>query len=257
MHIPIARRSERVPAPSPPCLPNDFHRQRCTGNATCFLECPRVCKLWEYAGQALRVYCAAEKILLITCLKSKAVRLLFYKAGERGRWGWWEEEEGEEKKKRGGLKKRERVKGKREKERERKGCISKFLQQLDGEGGSWAQCEIIEVKGGSPSLVRKWWIRTVYQTIIFFWNWEAAAGTILQMCLMSSGQKWAASSPPPPFKVSHQGLLLPPLLPGPSPPFFSGQLRPPPTDRLCIPGLWTHWQGPLWDPNQDPHVTGT
>lgn len=23
-------------------------------------------------------------------------------------------------------------------------------------GGSWAQCEIIEVKGGSPSLVRKW-----------------------------------------------------------------------------------------------------
>lgn len=112
--------------------------------------------MWEYAGQALRVYCAAEKILLITCLKSKAVRLLFYKAGERGRWGWWEEEEGEEKKKRGGLKKRERVKGKREKERERKGCISKFLQQLDGEGGSWAQCEIIEVKGGSPSLVRKW-----------------------------------------------------------------------------------------------------
>lgn len=35
----------------------------------------------------------------------------------------------------GGLKKmqgEERVKGKREKEREHKGCISKFLQQLDG-----------------------------------------------------------------------------------------------------------------------------
>lgn len=36
----------------------------------------------------------------------------------------------------GGLKKKmqgeERVKGKREKEREHKGCISKFLQQLDG-----------------------------------------------------------------------------------------------------------------------------
>lgn len=34
----------------------------------------------------------------------------------------------------GGEKKEEKksVKGKREKERERKGCISKFLQQLDG-----------------------------------------------------------------------------------------------------------------------------
>lgn len=67
-------------------------------------------------------------------------------AGRRGGGGL--------KKKEGGQKKKS-VKGKREKERERKGCISKFLQQLDG-GGELGQCEIIEVKGGSPSLVRKW-----------------------------------------------------------------------------------------------------
>lgn len=57
--------------------------------------------MWEYPGQALWFYCTAEKILLITCLNSKAVRLLFYKAGEQGRWGWWEEEE--EKKRKGGV----------------------------------------------------------------------------------------------------------------------------------------------------------
>lgn len=71
----------------------------------------------------------------------------------------------------------------------------KVSPRTEKEKKSWVWCEIIEVKGGPPSLVRKRQIRPVYQTIIFFWNWEAAAGTILQMCLMSLGQKWATPLP--------------------------------------------------------------
>lgn len=241
------------PSTLPSCLPNDFHRQWCTRNATCFLKCPRVCKLWEYAGQALWFYCATEKIFTNYLPKLQSSTPAFLQSGRERKVGVVGRGGGGDKKKEGKEKREWRERGRK------RGSAKDAFQSFSSNwtGGSWAQCEIIEVKGGSPSLVRKSWIRTVYQTIIFFWNREAVAGTILQMCLMSSGQKWAASNPPPLFKVSHQGLLLPPLLPGPSPPFFSGQLRPPPTDRLCIPGLWTHWQGPLWDPNQDPHVTGT
>lgn len=43
--------------------------------------------VWEYAGQAPWVYCAAEKILLITCLNSKAVRLLVLQSGRAGKVG--------------------------------------------------------------------------------------------------------------------------------------------------------------------------
>jgi len=68
--------------------------------------------------------CCRKDFLLITCLNSKAVRLLFYKAGEQARWGWREEEEGEEKKKKGG------------KKRESKG------KEGEGKGAQWMHFKV-------------------------------------------------------------------------------------------------------------------
>lgn len=58
----------------------------------------------------------------------------------------------------GGDKKKEGKKRESEgKEGEREGAQRMHFKVSPaiGWGGSWAQCEIIEVKGGSPSLVRK------------------------------------------------------------------------------------------------------
>lgn len=55
---------------------------------------------------------------------------------------------------------------------------------------------------------------------------------------MGFRQKWLSLS------GAHRGSLLPPLPLRSSPLFFSGQLRPPPTDSFCILALWTYWQRP-------------
>lgn len=67
-------------------------------------------------------------------------------AGRRGGGGL--------KKKEGGQKKKE-CKGKEGKGEGTQGMHFKVSPAI-GWGGELGQCEIIEVKGGSPSLVRKW-----------------------------------------------------------------------------------------------------
>lgn len=114
MHIPIARRSEWVPAPSPPAFQMIFIGSDALGMPPVFSNAREYVNCGNMQAKRSGFIVLQKRFLLITCLNSKAVRLLFYKAGERGRWGWWEEEEGETKKKRGKKRESEGKEGERE-----------------------------------------------------------------------------------------------------------------------------------------------